>query len=60
MKIKEAGYVPDLSCILHDVGDEQQERILLGHSEKLAITFVLIRTAKSEVIRITKNFRICV
>lgn len=60
VKIKEAGYVPDLSCVLHDVDDEQQERILLSHSEKLAITFVLMGTAKSEVIRITKNHRICV
>ncbi|XP_073001906.1 putative pentatricopeptide repeat-containing protein At3g13770, mitochondrial [Typha latifolia] len=60
VKIKEAGYVPDLSCVLHDVDDEQKERTLLGHSEKLAITFGLMGTPKGATIRITKNLRICV
>ncbi|XP_010928853.2 putative pentatricopeptide repeat-containing protein At3g13770, mitochondrial [Elaeis guineensis] len=60
VKIKEAGYVPDLSCVLHDVDDEQKERMLLGHSEKLAITFGLMGTSRSGMIRVTKNLRICV
>ncbi|WOK95275.1 hypothetical protein Cni_G03982 [Canna indica] len=59
-RIKEAGYVPDLSCVLHDVDDEQKESILLGHSEKLAIAFGIMGTAPHELIRITKNLRICV
>ncbi|XP_038983913.1 putative pentatricopeptide repeat-containing protein At3g13770, mitochondrial [Phoenix dactylifera] len=60
VKIKEAGYVPDLSCVLHDVDDEQKERMLLGHSEKLAITFGLIGAFRGGMIRVTKNLRICV
>ncbi|KAJ0989763.1 hypothetical protein J5N97_008119 [Dioscorea zingiberensis] len=60
VKIKEAGYVPDLSCVLHDVDDEQKERILLGHSEKLAIAFGTMHTSYSGTIRIMKNLRICV
>ncbi|XP_006656246.2 putative pentatricopeptide repeat-containing protein At3g13770, mitochondrial [Oryza brachyantha] len=58
--IKAAGFVPDLSCVLHDVDDEQKERMLLGHSEKLAITFGLMNTPSGLTIRIMKNLRICV
>ncbi|CAD6336283.1 unnamed protein product [Miscanthus lutarioriparius] len=57
--IKAAGFVPDLSCVLHDVDDEQKERMLLGHSEKLAITFGLMSTP-SGTIQVMKNLRICV
>ena len=34
---------------------KEKERILLGHSEKLAVAFGLINTNKEETIRITKN-----
>ncbi|KAK7267312.1 hypothetical protein RIF29_19981 [Crotalaria pallida] len=60
IKFKEAGYVPDLSCVLHDVDEEQKEKILLGHSEKLALSFGLIATPESVPIRVIKNLRICV
>ncbi|CAN6194355.1 unnamed protein product [Urochloa humidicola] len=58
--IKAAGFVPELSCVLHDVDDEQKERMLLGHSEKLAITFGLMSTPSGLTIRVMKNLRICV
>lgn len=60
VKFKEAGYVPDLSCVLHDVDEEQKEKILLGHSEKLAMTFGIISTPEGGAIRVIKNLRICV
>jgi len=60
VRIKEAGYVPDLSCVLHDVDDEQKERMLLGHSEKLAIAFGLMESSHSGTIQVIKNLRICV
>ncbi|KAH7557312.1 hypothetical protein ACOSP7_026959 [Xanthoceras sorbifolium] len=60
VKFKEAGYVPELSCVLHDVDEEQKEKILLGHSEKLAMTFGLIATPEGTSIRIMKNLRICI
>ncbi|OMO70168.1 hypothetical protein COLO4_28732 [Corchorus olitorius] len=60
IKFKEAGYVPDLSCVLHDVDEEQKEKILLGHSEKLALTFGLIATSNAVPLRVIKNLRICV
>ncbi|XP_057423698.1 putative pentatricopeptide repeat-containing protein At3g13770, mitochondrial isoform X2 [Lotus japonicus] len=60
VRFKEAGYVPDLSCVLHDVDEEQKEKILLGHSEKLALSFGLISTPEGVPIRVIKNLRICV
>lgn len=58
-RIKAAGYCPDLSCVLYDVDEEQKERMLLGHSEKLALAFGMINVSESKPIRIMKNLRIC-
>ncbi|XP_012073028.2 putative pentatricopeptide repeat-containing protein At3g13770, mitochondrial [Jatropha curcas] len=60
IKFKEAGYVPDLSSVLYDVDEEQKEKILLGHSEKLALAFGLIAAPDRAPIRVIKNLRICV
>ncbi|XP_021740931.1 putative pentatricopeptide repeat-containing protein At3g13770, mitochondrial [Chenopodium quinoa] len=60
VRLKEAGYEPDLSCVLHDVEDEQKEKILLGHSEKLALAFGLLSTSDGTPLRVIKNLRICV
>ncbi|XP_015579385.2 putative pentatricopeptide repeat-containing protein At3g13770, mitochondrial [Ricinus communis] len=60
VKLKESGYVPDLSCVLYDVDEEQKEKILLGHSEKLALAFGLIAAPEKVPIRVIKNLRICV
>ncbi|CAL5207724.1 unnamed protein product [Lathyrus oleraceus] len=60
VSFKEVGYVPDLSCVLHDVDEEQKEKILLGHSEKLALSFGLIASSENVPIRVIKNLRICV
>ncbi|CAN1167106.1 Pentatricopeptide repeat-containing protein At3g46790, chloroplastic [Linum perenne] len=45
--------------VLYDLEEEEKERILLGHSEKLALAFGLINTSNAEPIRITKNLRLC-
>ncbi|GJY58696.1 putative pentatricopeptide repeat-containing protein [Tanacetum coccineum] len=60
VKLKEYGYSPDLSRVLYDVDDEQKEKILLGHSEKLALAFGLISSPQGKAIRIMKNLRVCV
>ncbi|XP_065855464.1 putative pentatricopeptide repeat-containing protein At3g13770, mitochondrial [Euphorbia lathyris] len=60
VKFKEYGYVPDLSCVLYDVDEEQKEKILQGHSEKLALAFGLIASPERVTIRVIKNLRICV
>ncbi|KAF0920854.1 hypothetical protein E2562_037499 [Oryza meyeriana var. granulata] len=58
-QMKIDGYVPDTGAVLYDIEKEEKEKILLGHSEKLAVAFGLINTGRSEVIRITKNLRLC-
>ncbi|XP_068655198.1 pentatricopeptide repeat-containing protein At5g66520-like [Aristolochia californica] len=58
-KIKEAGYIPDTSFVLHDVSEEEKEYYLNAHSEKLAIAFGLLNTSPGTVLRVTKNLRIC-
>eukprot|EP01018_Ginkgo_biloba_P024207 Gb_01226 [translate_table: standard] len=58
-QMKEEGYVPDTSFVLHDVVEEEKEYFLCGHSEKLAIAFGLINTCPGTPLRITKNLRVC-
>lgn len=58
-EMKEQGYVPQTKVVLYDLDEEEKERIVLGHSEKLAVAFGLINTSKGETIRITKNLRLC-
>ncbi|XP_022931556.1 putative pentatricopeptide repeat-containing protein At3g13770, mitochondrial [Cucurbita moschata] len=60
IKFKEEGYVPNLSCVLYDVDEEQKEKVLLGHSEKLAMAFWLIAAPEGATIRVIKNLRVCV
>ncbi|KAL3829833.1 hypothetical protein ACJIZ3_018635 [Penstemon smallii] len=59
-RVKAAGYIPDLSSVLYDVDEEQKEKVLLGHSEKLALAFGMISICEAKPIRIMKNLRICV
>ncbi|KAL7598793.1 hypothetical protein Lser_V15G26575 [Lactuca serriola] len=59
MEMKEKGYKPKTKVVLYDVEEEEKERILLGHSEKLAVAFGLINSCRGQTIRITKNLRLC-
>lgn len=59
IQMKNAGYIPDMRFVLHDVDDEQKEKALCHHSEKLAIAFGLISTPPGTPIRIMKNLRVC-
>ncbi|XP_074295048.1 pentatricopeptide repeat-containing protein CRR2, chloroplastic-like [Silene latifolia] len=58
-EVKQLGYIPQTKVVLYDLEEEEKERILLGHSEKLAVAFGLINTKKGETIRITNNLRLC-
>ncbi|KEH25502.1 putative DYW domain-containing protein [Medicago truncatula] len=57
--IKQMGYVPNIEAVLHNVEDEQKESYLNYHSEKLAITYGLMKTPFLAPIRVIKNLRIC-
>ncbi|KAJ6759718.1 REPEAT-CONTAINING PROTEIN putative-RELATED [Salix purpurea] len=58
-RISEIGYKPNTSSVLHEVGEEEKIDILRGHSEKLAISFGLLKTTKGTPLRVFKNLRIC-
>ncbi|XP_021845477.1 pentatricopeptide repeat-containing protein At2g27610 [Spinacia oleracea] len=58
-RLKDAGYCPDTTYVLHDVEDEHKEAILSQHSERLAIAFGLIATPPGTPIQIVKNLRVC-
>lgn len=58
-KLQLHGYKPNLSCVPYDVSDEDKMRILMTHSEKLALAFGLLSTSGGCSIRIVKNLRIC-
>ncbi|KAF9596227.1 hypothetical protein IFM89_008386 [Coptis chinensis] len=53
------GYIPDTSCVLHDVEEEEKESVLFSHSERLAIAFALLNTEPGLPIQIVKNLRVC-
>lgn len=57
MRVK--GYVPDTSVILLDIEENEKEKFLYRHSEKLALVFGLMNTPAGTPIRIMKNLRVC-
>ncbi|KAK9104034.1 hypothetical protein Scep_020878 [Stephania cephalantha] len=59
IRIQEVGYVPDTTSVLHDVDDEEKERTLLVHSEKLAVAFGIMNTIPGSTIQVIKNLRVC-
>lgn len=58
-QMEREGYVPDLSEVLHDMGDDEKRQSLQNHSERLAIAFGIISTPLGTTIRIIKNIRMC-
>ncbi|KAL7158647.1 hypothetical protein ABFS83_02G158200 [Erythranthe nasuta] len=58
-RIKEVGYVPDVSFALHDINEEGKVDGLSYHSEKLAVAFGLICLPLGRPIRVYKNIRVC-
>ncbi|XP_058102662.1 pentatricopeptide repeat-containing protein At3g26782, mitochondrial-like [Magnolia sinica] len=59
IEMKMAGHVPDTSCVLHDVEEEDKEHILNYHSEKLAVAFGIMKMDEGIPIQVTKNLRVC-
>ncbi|KAH9604872.1 hypothetical protein KSS87_007283 [Heliosperma pusillum] len=59
IRMKKEGYVPDTSCVLHNLKEDEKESLLCGHSEKLAIAFGILNTPPSSIIRVAKNLRVC-
>ncbi|XP_057962080.1 pentatricopeptide repeat-containing protein At5g65570 [Malania oleifera] len=60
IKVKDLGYVPDTRYVLQDMDEQEKERSLYYHSEKLAIAFALWRSSgKTNSVRVLKNLRVC-
>lgn len=58
--IRSIGYMPEVESVAHDVSEEEEiERALFYHSEKLAIAFGLLKTKPGETLRVTINLRVC-
>ncbi|KAI3806413.1 hypothetical protein L1987_22318 [Smallanthus sonchifolius] len=58
-RLRMAGHVASRNEVFFDVEDEEKDKALLYHSEKMAVAFGLIATTKGTVIRVVKNLRIC-
>uniref|UniRef100_A0A3Q7FUS4 DYW domain-containing protein n=1 Tax=Solanum lycopersicum TaxID=4081 RepID=A0A3Q7FUS4_SOLLC len=59
-RLKSHGYEPNLSSVPYDLNEEHKRRILLTHSEKLALAYgLLITDSAGSTIKIMKNLRIC-
>lgn len=58
LEISKHGYVTEEKTSLPDV-DEQEQCVLMYHSEKLAIAFGLINTKNGSTLQIVQSHRIC-
>ncbi|XP_024533003.1 pentatricopeptide repeat-containing protein At4g21065 [Selaginella moellendorffii] len=59
LEIKEAGYVPDTSLVLHNVDEETKQATLFHHSERLAVVYGLINTPPGTSLCVVNNLRMC-
>uniref|UniRef100_A0ACD5VPD1 Uncharacterized protein n=1 Tax=Avena sativa TaxID=4498 RepID=A0ACD5VPD1_AVESA len=57
--LKNAGYVPDVTEVFVQVTEEEKQKVLYWHSEKLAVAFALLGSESGSTIRIVKNLRMC-
>lgn len=58
-EIKKIGYVPDTNHVFWFVDQQEREKRLQRHSEKLALAFALLNTPPGSPVRIKKNIRVC-
>ncbi|XP_061988541.1 pentatricopeptide repeat-containing protein At1g18485 [Rosa rugosa] len=59
-RISKLGYTPNTDSVLHELDYTEKIEILRGHSEKLAISFGLLKMNKGATLRVCKNLRICI
>ncbi|KAK9991010.1 hypothetical protein SO802_025995 [Lithocarpus litseifolius] len=58
-RLKAKGYQPNLGSVTYDLSDDEKKRILMNHSEKLALAYGLLSSDAGCTIKIMKNLRIC-
>ncbi|MCL7030234.1 hypothetical protein MKW94_013097 [Papaver nudicaule] len=59
MKLRLEGYSPRTSNVHADIEEEEKEKNLSYHSEKVSIAFALLNTSPGTPIRVVKNLRVC-
>lgn len=59
LEMKKLGYVPDISCVYQRMDKREKEKVLLMHTEKLALTYGLMNVKSGKPIRVVKNTGIC-
>ncbi|KAK9158806.1 hypothetical protein Scep_005380 [Stephania cephalantha] len=59
-QLQRAGHIASKTEVFFDLEDEEKEKALFYHSEKLAIAFGLIATDKGMTIRVVNNLRVCI
>ncbi|GFP95769.1 putative pentatricopeptide repeat-containing protein at3g23330 [Phtheirospermum japonicum] len=59
VEMKRLGYSAESDFVYHDVEEEEKEKILLYHSEKLAVAYGIISLKANKPILVTKNLRVC-
>ncbi|KAL8490193.1 hypothetical protein ACS0TY_025926 [Phlomoides rotata] len=58
-EMRAMGYVPKTEFVLHNVEEEVKARMLLKHSERLAIAFGVMNSGPGTRLVVTKNLRVC-
>ncbi|CAA0820575.1 Pentatricopeptide repeat-containing protein -mitochondrial [Striga hermonthica] len=58
-EMRRRGYLPDTSFVLHDMEQQEKERQLFWHSERLAVAYGLLKSSPGSCIRVIKNLRVC-
>ncbi|KAE8715676.1 putative dimethyladenosine transferase-like [Hibiscus syriacus] len=58
-RLKAIGYEPNMNSVAYDVNDEEKRRILIIHSEKLALAFGLLGINADCLVRFMRNIIIC-
>ncbi|OIT35198.1 pentatricopeptide repeat-containing protein, chloroplastic [Nicotiana attenuata] len=58
-RMVQAGYVPNITFVFHNVEDDEMSRMVFSHSERLAIAIGLISTPPGTKLLISKNLRVC-
>ncbi|XP_047045163.1 pentatricopeptide repeat-containing protein At4g14050, mitochondrial-like [Lolium rigidum] len=59
VEMRQRGYVPDTSSVMHDLEEHEKEHHLFLHSERLAVAFGILKSPPGSVIRVVKNLRVC-
>jgi len=57
--LKEAGYCPDGSFVLHDIDEEQKSQNLRYHSERQAVAYSILEVPEGFPIHVMKNLKVC-